>query len=116
MYQLAFLSSVAAYVYFDAGQYLLNQHFNNCPLWVAWFVGVWYDDVNWNYCWISWTHMTEQQLKLREETLGILLKKFGDTNNNRGIYECAEDWCSKQMTTAGLVSYYKAYYTKQLTR
>ena len=56
--------------------------------------------------------MTEQQLKLREETLGILLKKFGDTNNNRGIYECAEDWCSKQVTTSGLVSYFKAYYNK----
>ena len=56
--------------------------------------------------------MTEQQLKLREETLGILLKNFGSSNNNRGIYECADDWCSKQVTTSGLVSYYKAYYTK----
>ena len=56
--------------------------------------------------------MTEQQLKLREETLGILLKNFGSSNNNIGIYECADDWCSKQVTTSGLVSYYKAYYTK----
>ena len=55
--------------------------------------------------------MTEQQLKLREETLGILLKNFGSSNNNRGIYECADDWCSKQVTTSGLVNYYKAYYT-----
>ena len=112
MYQLAFLSSVAAYVYFDAGQYLLNQHFNNCPLWVAWFVGVWYDDVNWTYCWISWTLMTEHQLKLREETLGILLKNFGNTHPNKSIYECAEEWSNKQATTSGLVSYFKAYYNK----
>ena len=57
--------------------------------------------------------MTDQQLKLREETLNILLKNFGDTNNNRGIYDCAEEWCSKQVTTSGLVSYYKAYYTNK---
>jgi len=55
--------------------------------------------------------MTERQLKLREETLSILLKNFGNNNTNRSIYECADDWCSKQVTTSGLVSYYKAYYT-----
>ena len=56
--------------------------------------------------------MTERQLKLREETLSILLKNFGNNNTNRSIYECADDWCSKQVTTSGLVSYYKAYYNK----
>ncbi len=51
---------------------------------------------------------SEQKLKLRQETLSILLKNFDD---NKSIYECADDWVNKQMTTSGLVSYYKAYYT-----
>ena len=55
--------------------------------------------------------MTEQKLKLRDEPLGILLKNFGNTHSNKAIYECANEWCSKQSTTAGLVSYFKAYYT-----
>lgn len=37
---------------------------------------------------------------------------FGDTHTNRAIYECADDWCSKQTTTSGLVSYFNAYYGK----
>ena len=52
--------------------------------------------------------MTEEQLKLRQEVLTILLKNFDD---NRAIYECADDWCSKQYTTNGLANYFKAYYT-----
>ena len=51
---------------------------------------------------------SEQKMKLRQETLAILLKNFDD---NKSIYECADEWVSKQVTTAGLVSYYKAYYT-----
>ena len=53
---------------------------------------------------------SEQKMKLRRETLAILLKNFDD---NKSIYECADDWCSKQVTTNGLVSYYKAYYTNR---
>ena len=52
--------------------------------------------------------------KLRQETLKILLKNFGSTHTNRSIYECADDWCSKQVTTAGLVNYYKAYYNSNI--
>ena len=52
---------------------------------------------------------SEQKMKLRRETLAILLKNFDD---NKSIYECADDWCSKQVSTNGLVSYYKAYYNK----
>ena len=52
--------------------------------------------------------MTEEQLKLRQEVLTILLKNFDD---NRAIYECADDWCSKQVTTSGLMKYFQAYYT-----
>ena len=48
--------------------------------------------------------------KLRQETLGILLKKFGHLNNNRSIYECADEWVSKFETTSGLVKYYETYY------
>ena len=56
--------------------------------------------------------MDDKKLKLREEALGILLKNFGHLNDNRSIYECADDWCSKQVTTSGLVKYYEAYYNR----
>ena len=55
--------------------------------------------------------MTEEELKLREATLGILLKKFGETDRMRSIYHCADDWCRKFKTTSGLVKYYETYYT-----
>jgi len=54
--------------------------------------------------------MTEKQLKLREQTLNILLKNFGNTHPNKSIYECAEDWSTRMPSTSGLVSYFKAYY------
>ena len=50
--------------------------------------------------------------KTRQYTLSLLLKTFGNTHTNRAIYECADDWCSKQVTRNGLVSYFKAYYGK----
>ena len=41
-----------------------------------------------------------------------IFKNFGEGKySSKSIYECADDWCSKQVTTAGLVNYYKAYYT-----
>ena len=51
----------------------------------------------------------DEQMKLRQQTLSILLKNFDD---NRAIYECADEWCSKQSTTSGIVLYFKAYYGK----
>ena len=54
------------------------------------------------------TDYSEQKMKLRRDSLSILLKKFDD---NRSIYECADDWVKKQYTTSGLVKYYEAYYT-----
>jgi len=58
--------------------------------------------------------LTEGQLELRQQALLILFKNFGSGDySNQSIYECADDWCNKQCTTAGLVSYYKAYYTKR---
>ena len=61
---------------------------------------------------------SEAKLKLRAECLNILLKNYGNINiseatySNRDIYECAEEWSSKQVTTAGLVAYFKAYYVQ----
>ena len=57
--------------------------------------------------------LTEEQLKLRQQVLMILFKQFGNGKySNQTIYECADDWCSKQVTTSGLVGYFKAYYNK----
>ena len=51
-------------------------------------------------------------LKLRQYVLKVLLQEFGNTHSNKSIYECADDWCSKQVTANGIVSYFKAYYNK----
>ena len=57
------------------------------------------------------TPISEEKLKLRQEVLKNLLSKYGkSTKSNRAIYESAEDWCSKQVTTNGLAGYFKAYY------
>ena len=61
---------------------------------------------------LSMTARTEEQLKLRERVLIILLKEFSSEKNNRAIYACADEWCKKQVSTNGLVSYYKAYYNQ----
>ncbi len=61
---------------------------------------------------IEYSTVTEDQLVLRQRVLLILFKNFGEGKySNQSIYECADDWCSKQVTTSGLVNYYKAYYT-----
>ena len=53
--------------------------------------------------------MNDKELKFRTETLSILLKNFDD---NRSIYECADEWVSKFKTTSGLIKYYKTYFDK----
>ena len=62
---------------------------------------------------------SEPKMKLRAEALAILMKHFGegpyDEYPNRSIYECANEWCSKQDTTSGLVKYYEAYYESRQT-
>ena len=57
---------------------------------------------------------SDNKMELRQQTLSILLKKYGDDNinRNRSIYECADDWCKKFKTTSGLVKYYETYYNK----
>ena len=54
--------------------------------------------------------MNDEKLKLRQDVLKILMSKYGNSTYNRAIYECADDWCSKQVTTNGLAGYFKAYY------
>ena len=51
--------------------------------------------------------MNIQNDKLRKEALSILIKEFDDIDV---INACVDEWCKKYVTTAGLVSYCKAYY------
>ena len=53
--------------------------------------------------------MDEAKLKLRQEVLKILMRKYGHENNNRAIYECADEWVSKYPVSSGVVDYYNAY-------
>ena len=55
------------------------------------------------------TKYSPAQLKLRKDVLAILLKKYGHENNNKAIYECADEWVSKYPISAGVVDYYNAY-------
>ena len=41
----------------------------------------------------------DDQMKLRQQTLSILLKNFDD---NVAIYECADEWVKKFKTTLDL--------------
>ena len=68
----------------------------------------------------DWRYIDER-MNVREQGLSILLKRFGSGNNPNGspchssqsIYECVHDWVSQgNMTTSGIVAYYKAYYDK----
>ena len=55
----------------------------------------------------------EDQVSLRQRALTILFKKFG---NHQSIYDCADEWVTKQVTTNGIVDYYKAYFLPKLDR
>ena len=50
-----------------------------------------------------------EKMKSRKEVLAILLKKYGHENNNKAIYECADEWVDKYVISAGVVDYYGAY-------
>ena len=58
---------------------------------------------------------SEEQLKLRQQCLSILLKKYEITTESkyslRDIYECAEEWTHKYKTSNGVVDYFKAYFS-----
>ena len=55
---------------------------------------------------------TEEQMKLRQEVLQILFKKFGNGDySGKKIYECANEWIEKgHKISSGVVKYYDAYY------
>ena len=53
--------------------------------------------------------MNEAKLKLRQEVLRILMRKYGHENNNRAIYECADEWVEKYDVSFGIVDYFNAY-------
>ena len=64
--------------------------------------------------------MNDEELKLRRETLNILLKNFDD---NRAIYECADEWIEKfsaphtgiielYKASHDVIEYYKTYFAK----
>ena len=55
------------------------------------------------------TEYSPEQLKLREEVLRILMRKYGHEGNNKAIYECADEWVEKYVISAGVVDYYNAY-------
>ena len=57
---------------------------------------------------------TEEQMTLRQQLLLILFREFGDGKySNQSIYECADEWEGKgHKISGGVVSYYRAYYTK----
>ena len=55
----------------------------------------------------------EDQVSLRQRSLTILFKKYG---NHQSIYDCADEWVAKQYTTNGVVDYYKAYFLPKLDK
>ena len=61
----------------------------------------------------------EERMKLRQEVLSILLKRYGgELDNtrkskytNQSIYQCAHDWVSQgHKISSGVVKYYEAYF------
>tara|TARA_B100000131_G_scaffold277815_1_gene281906 strand:+ start:792 stop:1007 length:216 start_codon:yes stop_codon:yes gene_type:complete len=59
---------------------------------------------------------SEEQMKVRQNALRILKAEFFNGRNERAIYECADEWSSKQVTTNGIVSYFKAYFKGKLSK
>ena len=64
---------------------------------------------------------SDEKLKLRQQALLILLKKYGGELDNtrkskyagQSIYECAHDWVSQgNVNCNGITKYYEAYYAK----
>ena len=67
----------------------------------------------------DWRYNDDRMI-LRQQVYQILLKKFGSELNENGeplhsmesITECCHDWVSQgHFTSAGIVAYYKAYYS-----
>ena len=58
---------------------------------------------------------SEEQLKLRQQCLSILLKSYEITTESkyslRDIYECTEEWTHKYKTSNGIIDFFKAYFS-----
>ena len=55
--------------------------------------------------------MMTMDTQIRQEVLGLLLKKFHNTHTNSAIYECANEWVSRgNVNSNGVIAYFKAYY------
>ena len=54
----------------------------------------------------------DKHMHIRSYALQVLMNEFGgETQSNRGIYECVDDWVSKgNVSASGIVKYYSAYY------
>jgi|TARA_B100000131_G_scaffold316403_1_gene356424 hypothetical protein len=49
---------------------------------------------------------------LKRSAINILFRQFPpDKYDPVSIHDCADEWCSKQVTTNGIVNYYKAYFS-----
>ena len=67
----------------------------------------------------DWRYSPEK-MKLREEVLQILLKKYGaqmdgvvPKYSSQSIFECAHDWVSQgHMTSFGVTKYFEVYYAE----
>ncbi len=59
---------------------------------------------------------SEDQMLVRQNALRILKAKFYNGKNERAIYECADEWSAKQVTTNGIVDYFKAYFKGNLSK
>ena len=58
---------------------------------------------------------SDHKLKLRQQCLSILLKKYEVTTESkyslRDIYECAEEWTLKFNVSNGVIDYFKTYFS-----
>ena len=58
---------------------------------------------------------SDHKLKLRQQCLSILLKKYEVTTESkyslRDIYECAEEWTLKFNVSNGIIDYFKTYFS-----
>lgn len=63
----------------------------------------------------DWRYSPEQ-MKVRQNALKILKAEFFNGKNERAIYECADEWVGKQVTTNGIVKYFEAYFSGKLSK
>ena len=57
---------------------------------------------------------SKEQEELRQQCLIILLKHAHEQGreDNRAVYECANDWCTGHSNTDGIVQHYEKYHMR----